>query len=136
MKKYMFAALMISTVMGCSSSKLSVSDPLFKNKWVLSELNGTPVQMSNTNKDAHLVFSFDGMAVRGSGGCNNLTGTFTAKGDDLSFGPMASTRMLCPDSQFETAFLAVLGKVNHYYISDNILQLKDDKTIVARFMAK
>lgn len=134
--KFILLIAIMYTFTACSSSKLSETNPLFKSKWVLSELNGTPVQMSSTDKDAHLNFSFNGMSVSGSGGCNRLTGTFNSKGDELSFNPIASTKMMCPDSQFETAFFAVIEKVNQYAIVDNVLELKQDKKIIAKLIPR
>lgn len=134
--KFILLITIMYTFTACSSAKLRETNPLFKSKWVLSELNGTPVQMSNTDKDAHLNFLFNGMGVSGSGGCNRLTGTFISKGDDLSFGPLASTKMMCADSQFETAFFSVIEKVNQYAIVDNVLELKQDKKIVAKLIPR
>jgi heat shock protein HslJ len=41
-----------------------------------------------------MAFSADGR-VSGSAGCNNYSGTYTATGSTLSFGPAASTRKMC-----------------------------------------
>ena len=41
-----------------------------------------------------LVFD-EGGRVSGSGGCNRLAGTYTASGEQLAFGPLATTRMAC-----------------------------------------
>jgi len=40
------------------------------------------------------VFAPDGH-VSGSAGCNNYSGTFTASGSSLRFGPAAATRKMC-----------------------------------------
>ncbi|HRI22148.1 MAG TPA: META domain-containing protein [Panacibacter sp.] len=122
--------------MACSSSKITADNQLFKSKWVLSELNGTPVQLSGTDKDAHLNFSFAEMLVSGSGGCNRLTGTFNAKGKDFSFNPLATTKMMCMDEKFETAFLTALGKVNKYDLVNNALELKQGDAVLAKLIPR
>jgi heat shock protein HslJ len=56
-----------------------------------------------------------GGELRGSGGCNNLQGRFTATGGQVNIGQVASTRMAClqPDGRMaqEAAFLAALQSV-------------------------
>jgi heat shock protein HslJ len=120
----------MSTFVGCKSGKLHADNPLFTNKWILYELNGAPVQTSNTDRDANINFSLADMKVTGSGGCNRFNGTFNAKGKDMSFGTLATTKMICPDSKFEDAFFAALAKVKNFEIGGNELLLKDgDKTV-------
>lgn len=41
-----------------------------------------------------LEFTADGM-LSGSDGCNRITGSWTAEGEVVVFGPMASTKMAC-----------------------------------------
>jgi len=71
----------------CSSARLRENSPLFHHKWVLSELNSAPVQISNTDKDAFPEFSYNDMKITGNGGCNSITGTFSVNGNAFSFGP-------------------------------------------------
>ena len=122
----------VITFAGCASGKLHSKDPLFTNKWILSELNGNPVQTSNTEKDAGINFSYTDMKVSGTGGCNKFNGTFTASGKDMSFGPLASTKMMCSDIKFEDAFFAALSKVKNFEITGNELSLRDGKTVLAK----
>ena len=63
--------------------------------------------------DVEITINFDGEQVNGSAGCNNYMGTFSADGDALTFGPLASTKKLCPPEimAFEDRFLPLLGTV-------------------------
>lgn len=122
--------------MNCKSGKLQADNPLFTNKWVLSELNGTPVQTSGTDKDANINFSFADRKVSGSGGCNRFNGSFTATGKDLSFAPLATTKMMCPDIKFEEAFFAALAKVKNYEIAGKELSLKDGNIVLAKLTTR
>jgi len=88
-----------------------------------STLAGTAWQVSGYNNGKQAVVSVitgtqltmeflaDGK-LRGSGGCNNFNGSFTAEGNRLSIGRVASTRMACaqPEGRMaqEAAFLAAL----------------------------
>jgi heat shock protein HslJ len=103
---------MVFLSVGCGSAKLRGNSSLFHHKWILSELNNAPVQISNTDRDAFLEFSYNDRKVTGYGGCNSITGTFNAEGSAFSFSPLATTKMSCEDTEFENAFLTALSKVN------------------------
>lgn len=60
--------------------------------------------------------------------CNSGGSSYTAKGDVLSFGPIASTLMFCAESQ-ETIFFQLLENTSGYHFTSRgelILQLKLD----------
>ncbi|MEZ4864285.1 MAG: META domain-containing protein [Caldilineaceae bacterium] len=64
--------------------------------------------------DVEITITFAGDRISGSGGCNNYNGSFTLSDDNpflVTFGPIASTRMLCPDpaGNQETAYFNALG---------------------------
>ena len=137
--KKIFGFLLLSIVVlsiGCGSAKLRGNSPLFNHKWVLSELNSAPVQISNTDRDAFLEFTYNDRKVTGYGGCNRISGTFNAEGGAFSFSPLATTKMSCEDSKFEDAFLTALSKVNKYDIDNGELLLKQDKKVLARMIGK
>ncbi len=105
----------------------------------LAQLAGTSWQATGINngkeavvnaagtENATLTFGTDG-EVSGSGGCNNIMGSFTTtEPDGLSFGPLASTRMACADDvmQIETEYLAALANVTTYQIEADRLTLRD-----------
>ncbi len=50
-----------------------------------------------------------GGEVMGHGGCNRFFGSYTLSGDALVFGPLASTKMACPDMAAENEFMAALN---------------------------
>ncbi|GEA83559.1 MAG: META domain-containing protein [Cellulomonas sp.] len=55
----------------------------------------TPEPAAETERTASLTFDGDGQ-VFGTGGVNRLRGTWSVDGDELRFGPMASTLMAGP----------------------------------------
>jgi putative lipoprotein len=71
-------------------------------------------------------FREDGV-VGGSSGCNRFTGTYKQKEDELTMGPLASTRMACPPEVLgrEQQFLTMLGNVRYAETDDLKLTLKD-----------
>jgi heat shock protein HslJ len=74
------------------------SQKLYAHRWTLTEVDGQPVTPAGTDRDAHLLFTTLNR-VTGSTGCNRLTGTYELlDGNKIRFSPLATTRMLCPDS--------------------------------------
>lgn len=69
-----------------------------------------------------LTIAFSPEGVGGFAGCNTYRGNFQYDSGTLTFGPLASTRMACADEAanvFETNFLAALGTVSNYTLSDD-----------------
>ena len=60
-----------------------------------------------------LAFDGEGRAS-GSGGCNRFTGSYTFDDGKLAFGPLAGTKMMCPEAVMdqEDRFHQALGAVD------------------------
>lgn len=102
-------------------------------KWILMEMNGIPVQISNTDKDAHLQFVPSNKTFSGSGGCNRITGGYKLdKQEKIRFENVGATRLLCDNQAFEDFFLSTIKTINQYSIEDQILLLKRDGIIVLK----
>jgi heat shock protein HslJ len=74
--------------------------------------------------------------VAGNGGCNAYQGGVTLEDNHIEFGPLATTRMMCPPpiSGQETVFLEALGMARSWEQSDDILELIDEgHEVVLRF---
>ena len=67
-----------------------------------------------------LAFVEDGQ-VEGTGGCNRFSGAYQRRGDTLSLGPLASTRMACPEAVMdqEIRFLGVLETLGTYTLTED-----------------
>lgn len=73
-----------------------------------------------------LNLSFADGAVSGSSGCNTFRGTYTAEGDRISFGPLATTRKACAGEgvmEQERAFLAALQAAKVWTVRDELLDM-------------
>jgi len=78
--------------------------------WLLEYLQGRGVMdMVQTT----LVFDDEGR-VSGSGGCNRFTGSYAFTDGELSIGPLAGTKMMCPEAVMdqEDRFHKALGAVD------------------------
>jgi heat shock protein HslJ len=127
-----FLLSFLLTIISCASKK-GPDNNWSGKKWVLMEMNGVPVQISNTEKDAHLVFEPEGKTFFGSGGCNRITGMYLLeKKDKIKFDQVATTRMTCDNQAFEDFFLNTLKSINQFSVDDQILLLKKDGTTVMK----
>jgi heat shock protein HslJ len=62
--------------------------------------------------------------------CNNYNGAFTEDGTALTIGPLATTRMMCPEAGVmdqETAYLAALQAATVFSLDGSVLTLRDAK---------
>lgn len=68
----------------------------------------------------------DGGEVIGHGGCNRFFGSYDQNGDDLKFGPLASTKMACESLDQEQAFMSALQSARQIEATHLRLILKDE----------
>ena len=102
-------------------------------EWTLVELDGKPVEIAADELAPSLVLDLEEARVTGSGGVDRLTGHFALSGDELRFGPLATTRKAGPESamQREAALLAALERVTSYALDGRTLTLfADDQAVV------
>ncbi len=115
----------------------SMPVPLEESNWTLTHLGDQPLKASSSDREITLHFDKTNQRVTGSAGCNRLTGGYSLKGNALSFTPLATTRMSCPDDNLETRYLAALDKVTTYRIAGARLELlAADGAMLARFEIK
>ncbi len=87
--------------------------------WVLEDLGGRGVM-----DVAQTTMGFDGEGrVSGSGGCNRYTGSYTYADGELAFGPLAGTKMMCPEAVMdqEDRFHRALGAIERVAVNDPFL---------------
>jgi len=105
----------------------SASQDLAGSGWNAVELSGTAVTTGSMlpDRQPHLVFGTDGR-VSGADGCNRLTGPYSVKGDAITFGEMAGTRMACfGTEEIEQRFLAALKGTAHWLMTNGRLEFYD-----------
>jgi heat shock protein HslJ len=126
-------ALLCSVTAACSRNESIPGDDIRGVTWTLVEVNATPVDTAEMNRPATLLLDEQGHAS-GSGSCNQFGGPYTLDGNELHFGPIAMTRMACPDRMdVETSYSAVFDATQSWRISDGMLELMADGRVIARF---
>lgn len=100
------------------------------SEWRLIRLGETPIEA-----EAGIAFASDGMAS-GNAGCNRFSGSFEEDRGTIAFGPLASTRMACPDPQMsvETGFFQALEAARTTVAYHLVLAFLDDEMkVIAQF---
>jgi len=83
-------------------------------------------------------FGKDG-SLTGNSGCNTYKGTYTVTGNQIKIGPLATTRMACPQEIMdqETLYLAALQSAATYRIEGTGMELRTkDGALAADFQVK
>jgi putative lipoprotein len=91
--------------------------------WIASEINGA----ATDEKVVSWLKLGDAGRAQGQGGCNSYSGTYKLENGTLTFGPLASTRRACPETQMsqEQRFFAALGAVKSARLDSGDLVLTD-----------
>lgn len=80
---------------------------------------------------------FDGSTISGTAGCNTYHASYEASGGDISFGPIAATKKLCPEDEQSTEdrYLQLLAEIGSFEVSGRSMSMNDtDGTPVLQFM--
>ena len=103
--------------------------------WRLVHLRDSPIVEASLQREAYLVLNSASRRVTGSGGCNQISGSYKLKRDQLTFGHMSVTMMACARGmETEKDFLAELRRAAKWKIEGPNLELFDaGGTMVARF---
>jgi heat shock protein HslJ len=103
--------------------------------WILTQMlsAGGQTQILDVGVSAE----FDGTTISGSAGCNSYHASYEASGGDISFGPIAATKKLCPEDEQSTEdrYLQLLAEIGSYEVSGRSMSMNDtDGTPVLQFM--
>ena len=87
--------------------------------WVLFEQNGAPFAQRAT-----LIFGTDGQ-ISGQAPCNRFNFTNSASLPGFEPGPIAATRMACPELESEDAFFETLQEMHSAELQGDVLILRN-----------
>jgi heat shock protein HslJ len=99
----LIAATLVTTALSVAGSGWTDEPPAVR--WTLVELNGVPFAAT-----ASIDLSEPGR-ISGRAPCNRFFGTVLGTWPDVTFGPMATTKMACDALEDETRFLSALALV-------------------------
>ncbi|MDH4038038.1 MAG: YbaY family lipoprotein [Candidatus Krumholzibacteria bacterium] len=106
--------------------------------WKLVSVAGKGViPVQDARREPHLTLLPEENRAIATGGCNQMTGTYTMMESGVTFSPFMSTKMACPDvMDQERALGEALAATRGYRIDGMTLELTDAKhAVLARFEA-
>ena len=118
----------------CRSYQKKTRRPLVGTEWQLIQLGGETIQPQEGSFT--ITLSAEKGQISGVGACNRLSGTY--KSDEkrsLKIGPLAATRMACPDLKREQAFIEALESATHYDMDGPMLLILSNGELRAVFQA-
>lgn len=117
---YSIGIMCMSVMMvSCGTSKKAVSTASLNGEWNIVEVDGKAIQNGKEQPSPFIGFDWETKRIYGNSGCNRMMGTFSIdslRPDVLHFGPIAGTRMACPDMTTEQRVLEALEKVSSFKV--------------------
>ena len=116
----------------CRSYQKKTRRPLEGTEWQLIQLDGRSVKAAPET----FVLKLENGSVSGAGACNRLMGSYTTgERRALKIGPLATTKMACPNLDQEQQFLRALESTTHYDMDGPMLLLLSNGELHAVFQA-
>jgi heat shock protein HslJ len=126
----------INTWPAQSCERARADSSLPNTHWKIVQMAGTPVRIVDSHREPSLTLraASDGTGNGRPGysatvGCNQLGGTYDAKGNALTFGAGMSTLMACapPLGDMERRLSETLEKTRHWQVTGPTLELMDEQ---------
>ncbi len=107
---------------------------LADSQWRLQEIQMADGSVSTPDAEADytLMLTASGQ-MAGQADCNTINSTYTVDGSQLSFGPIASTKALCPPGSLSDTYIQALTNTNAYALEGETLTLSfgsDGNTLI------
>jgi copper homeostasis protein (lipoprotein) len=105
--------------------------------WTLVQLNGKPVVLPGSGRAPGLMLHTDNSRLSGSGGCNQLLGSYSLDGRFVQLNMVAATRMAClGEGNVDSELIDTLTQVRSWNILGQRLEFYDQLgRLLARFEA-
>lgn len=137
-----FFIVLIATLAACSPRSATQPDAktptLFSSWWRVEEIDGRKAEfIRGQRRDMHIIL-YASRKMVGSGGCNQISGSFIHSPGSIRFGAIASSKMMCQPGVMsrERAFISALRKSSSYIVRGRRLTMYDRAGHeVLRFMA-
>ncbi|MEM8732228.1 MAG: META domain-containing protein, partial [Pseudomonadota bacterium] len=126
MKQILWALPVLLAASACVGDETVRAYGGAEKTWMLESLDGTAFAA-----EATMLFPQTGQ-IAGKAPCNSYTGAMDAPYPWFETGPLASTRMLCPDQAAEDAFFQALGQMRQVEVLGDtlILSTEDGREMV------
>ena len=113
----------MENIKGCGQY---ITDYRLHDIWVLEELNGKKITTADFSNEFPMMEIYASTnKFSGFAGCNRMNGSLFFEKEKLRFINIATTKMMCENSNKEAEFIEVLQSVTTYYIGENRLILSN-----------
>lgn len=136
MKQMIIAILCAFIFLSCTPNEKegSVDNSVMKEdlsdlagNYTLRSIQGESLPDNKIGKVASLAINIGELQVSGSDGCNNFSGKIKSLSkDEITFGPLAGTRKMCPDMKLSDKFNSYMVDVRYWKLDENTLTLKNE----------
>jgi len=120
-----------AAVIGCNGNAPSVQNERSKdpqavlNKTWQWESTITPAEKINVPApERYTILLTDGSNLKAKFDCNGGGGNYEISEGKLTFGPMMSTRMACPEDTLDAPFMRDLQRVTSFFVEEGFLYLE------------
>jgi len=120
------------SIKSCIGTKTTI-----QNTNMTEEISGTfkVITLYGNNSLAvnpDITFNYETNHVSGFSGCNRYSGSYSIDGNKITFGPLASTKMMCREdaNKIEQSMLHILSIATGFSFENNILTLFNEKTVL------
>lgn len=113
------------------TAAVALTADMLAGEWTLASIAGGELAALFGENIPTLAVATDG-TVSGNSGCNNYRSSFTLSGDSISFGPVMSTKMACPNLKGEDLFTSLLvAPLQASMNGDKLTFVKDGNTVLS-----
>lgn len=120
--------ILLITLSACQVKKETTNTDITRlhDIWALSSIDGKEYTPEQSQKHPTLEIYVAEKRVAGNDGCNGIFGGIeTLSSNELKFGMLAGTKMMCQKMEVADAFGAALGQVAFYELKELKLSLLD-----------
>ncbi|MEG1574573.1 MAG: META domain-containing protein [Bacteroidales bacterium] len=123
--------LLLVTMVGCGMGRKVLPEDIMGKEWTLQkcEVSGKEVAMGH---EAPVLMFNDTVKIAGSTGCNRIIGDYKLHGDSLTVNIIGTTRMACPDMDFEYNYLNVMKFPMKIIVTDKgtVMELENNEQLI------
>jgi len=110
---FLTASVIIISIYGCSGSFLIQKTAEFENKiWLVQSIDYNDI--TNPDGKIYLKFSRSTKKITGYAGCNNILGSYSITGSDITIKPSSSKDSCLDVMETEKNILTILEKANEF----------------------
>ena len=138
--KFTFILTVFISIASCGNSEkkineINISENFPNGNYKIGLINDS----NEASSELTIIFNDSLKTVSGYSGCNRFTGSYEINGSNIKIGPLAATRMSCPEEKnaVESKMIEALTNANNFLIDDETITLKkDDTNVITAFQTQ